>query len=79
MKNNASVGKKITLKLTKNNSESEKLKIILVDADKPYGFYRGLTSLNSPLGRCIFKKKVGFKGTYSVLSDNFEVEILQIE
>ncbi len=78
MKKVAKSGKRISIVLTKNENETEKLKILLVDAAAPSGF-KGLTSINSPLGRCIYGKKEGFKGVYSVLNENIEVEILKIE
>lgn len=75
--NIATIGAKITVNLRFNEEEAEVMTFSLVGDFENDGYSK--ISINSPLGKCIAGKNVGFKGKYSVDTNNVSVELLKIE
>lgn len=72
-KNVATIDSKVTVNMKFNDEESEEITFLLV------GDFEGETSINSPMGKCINGKQVGFKGKYKVNENIVSVELLKIE
>ena len=72
-KNVATIGSKVTVNMKFNDEESEEITFLLV------GDFEGETSINSPMGKCINGKQVGFKGKYKINENIVSVELLKIE
>ena len=71
-----SYGAKVDLHLICED-EKETITILLSDSDEKSNLDK--ISLNSPLGKVIYKQKVGYEGKYTVKNDTFTVKILKIE
>ena len=70
------VGDNVLIRLTRSG-ESEEMIITL--SGKFNSKEEDEVSVDSPLGRCIFNQKQGFKGSYSVSGYQTNIEIIEIE
>lgn len=72
------VNSKVHVKLNYSNDDCEELHLTL-SGDVSGKLDENTISINSPLGSCIFGKKVGFVGNYCVNGKNIKVTIIDIE
>ena len=70
------VGKVVTVNLQRARYGEEQLTFRMTDGTDDS---LEITSINSPLGRCILGQKEGFEGEYSVLSDTIKVKVIGIK
>lgn len=69
------VGSKVAVELLYSTGEREKINFLLTD-DQGTGL--GTTSIASPLGECIYGKKVGDVGKFYVIGKKTYVKVLSI-
>ena len=68
---------KVTIK-TSEEEEEEEYEFVLTGGEKNLSGIE-YVSVNAPIGKCIFGKKVGFKGSYSINGNEVYVKILSVE
>ena len=71
------VGSKIKVYMQYSNGYSEEDTFILTGGQGKIN--ENKISLNSPIGKCVLGKTVGFEGQYSVNRDTIKIKILKVE